>query len=463
MVNAITLYSVMQLNLIPEGKHAAPEGTSPIVQFFINVKALAEKNDQQAVVLVGMLFTLIIWVISILSLAISVVLYIIFLWHHIPSEDGSLKRYCRRKINTRLERIVKRKVNKALAKGVVLQDRNPTKPAIAGEDAKSRPLVPTLPSVEDIDRKPPLSRQTTQSTLPPYSSRPGTTTPMEKPGMLRQPTLPNLEDDGPMLTKTTTQSSAYADSAPLMGNAETMGYSPLDRQASPAPPYGRPYSPASRPPPAQNRATPGPMPMDGPGRRTPGPGYPAPDQGYPRPPPSMGRRTPAGPPGGAPPPSRTYTPAGNPPRSLTQNDPAPSYRSYTPVNNNNGPPQLRQQGNGGYDTDVSGGNGAPSYRSYTPANNEPPRQQGNGGYVAFNPSMSNGEARVQSPTSPTYRNFARPSTTSPVNEGGYRAMPANYARPSTTTPSMEQGRRGQPNGPSPPPAHYDPYSYGRAM
>lgn len=407
----------MQLDLIPEGKHAAPEGTSPIVQFFINVKALAEKNDQQAVVLVGMLFTLVIWVISILSLALSVVLYIIFLWHHIPSQDGTLKRYCRRKINTRLERIVKRKVNKALAKGVVLQDRNPTKPAIAGEEPKPRPLVPTLPSIGDIDNKPPLSRQATQSTLPPYSSR--TATPIEKPGMLRQPTLPNLEDDGPMLTKTTTQSSAYADSAPLVGNAETMGYSPLDRQGSPAPPYNRPYSPATRPP-AQNRATPGPMPMEGLSRRTPGPGYAAPDQGYPRPPPSsMGRRTPAAPPGGAPP-SRAYTPAGSPPsRSLTQND-----------------------------SDVPGGSA--SYHSYTPASNgPPPRQRGNGGYVAYNPGMGNGDARAQSRTSPTYRNFARPSS---ANEGGYRAMPANY-RPSTSTPQ---------NGP---PGHYDydSYSYGRAV
>ncbi|KAL1966942.1 hypothetical protein VTN77DRAFT_3686 [Rasamsonia byssochlamydoides] len=516
VVNAITLYSVMQLNLIPEGKNAAPAGTSPIIQFFINVKALAEKNEQQAAILVGMLFTLIVWIVSALSLASSVILYLIFLWHHIPSQDGTLKRYCRRKINTRLERIVKRKVNKALAKGVVLQDRKPTQPNIAGENPKPRPLAPTLP---DLESKMPnvsvssLSRQPTQSSLPPYSSRPGSAAPDEKRGPLRQPTLPNLEDDRP----------GYSDSASLMGNAAVMGYSPLDRHPSPAPPMpsmpsNRPYNPVSRPPTAQSRSTPGPM--DGPGRRTPGYGYAGPDQGYPQPPPSaMGRRTPAGPPG-VQPPSRTYTPGNPPSRSLTPletyvsegsemsinrsftpvgSNEMPNNRSFTPADSNELP---RQQGNGGYvayanasganDTPNNrsftpvgsnemsinrsftpvGSNEMPNNRSFTPANsNEPPRPQGNGGYVAFNPSMtspSNGEeeSHTQTPTSPPYRNFARPSTTTPSNEGGYRALPANFSRPSPTSPSTsnEYGRPppnrtfSPQNDPQSAPTNYEPYS-----
>src|SRR5437762_3483655 len=102
----------MQLNLIPQGKNAAPEGASPVRQFFINIEVLAEKDKRQAVILFAMLFTVVIWVFAMLSLAISVVLYLLFLWHHIPSSDGSLTAYCRRKINTRLARIVTVKVDK---------------------------------------------------------------------------------------------------------------------------------------------------------------------------------------------------------------------------------------------------------------------------------------------------------------------------------------------------------------
>ncbi|KAJ6095841.1 hypothetical protein N7486_006587 [Penicillium sp. IBT 16267x] len=229
VINAITLYSVMKLDLLPGGKNATSDGNaSAIMQFFNNIKVLAEDNNLQAVVLFGMLFTLIIWVLSVLKLASAVILYLIFLFHHIPAEDGSLKAYCRRKISTRLKRIVRRKVDKALAKGLQLQDRVPTRPGLATTDSK-----PTLPSI-DMDKTPvvtTLSRSTTETTLPPYTRSNSTRTE-------RMPTLPNLElDSKPTLSRTTTKSSAIsADSAPLTANAAPMGYSPLDRQASPLPP-----------------------------------------------------------------------------------------------------------------------------------------------------------------------------------------------------------------------------------
>lgn len=229
VINAITLYSVMKLDLLPGGENTTSDGNaSGIIQFFNNVKVLAEDNNLQAVVLFGMLFTLIIWVLSVLKLASAVILYLIFLFHHIPTEDGSLKAYCRRKISTRLKRIVRRKVDKALAKGLQLQDRVPTRPGLATMDSK-----PTLPFI-DMDKTPvvtTLSRSTTETTLPPYSRSNSTRTE-------RMPTLPNLElDTKPPLSRTTTKSSAIsADSAPLTANAAPMGYSPLDRQASPLPP-----------------------------------------------------------------------------------------------------------------------------------------------------------------------------------------------------------------------------------
>ena len=218
-----------QLNLIPEGHHAAPEGKSAVTQFFLNIQALAEKDTQRALVLFGILFTVIIWVFAALSLLLSVILYLVFLFHHIPSEDGTLKRYCRRKINTRLERIVKRKVNKALAKGLALQDRGPSQADGLGGTPKPLQKAPTLPSLEKLyDDKlpnPSLSRQTTQTTLPPYS-RPGTTAPDEKLEFFPQSSLPNVGfDDKPPLVRTTTQSSAFSDSTSLVGNAAVMGYS----------------------------------------------------------------------------------------------------------------------------------------------------------------------------------------------------------------------------------------------
>jgi hypothetical protein len=463
VVNAITLYSVMQLSLIPEGKNAAAPGTSPVVQFFINVKALAEKNDMQAVILFGMLFTLIIWVFSLLSLALSVVLYLIFLWHHIPSEDGSLKRYCRRKINTRLTRIVMGKTNKALAReGVALQDRKPTVPLSEGEELRTVKAVPTLPSVADLedDKKAaitatvtPLSRQTTQTTLPPYTVRPDTAVPDE--GSQRLPTLPNLDDDDrPLLTRTDTQNSAYSASNSLLGHAGAMGYSPLDHNHSPAPPIppiplkslqGPFDASVSRPPTAQSRLPLGPMPMEGPGRRTPGTEYPPTHRGYSQPPPQLtGRRTPGMPPDRFPP-DREFSPADNRPG-----------RSLTPLNAN--VPQSSRE---------------PVQRTNTPTRSTAsPRPPNNGAYVAFNPNMvasSSVETRSQNPVAVTHSNIARPSTTTPSRDGIHRAIPTDYVRPSTTTPSNGYRRQlssnqalSQPsrNGPLPvEEEEYDPFSY----
>ncbi|KAJ5650557.1 uncharacterized protein N7484_004280 [Penicillium longicatenatum] len=253
VINAITLYSVMKMDLLPGGENTTSDGNaSGIIQFFNNVKVLAEENNLQAVVLFGMLFTLVIWVLSVLKLASAVILYLIFLFHHIPAEDGSLKAYCRRKISTRLKRIVRRKVDKALAKGLQLQDRVPTRPGLATADSK-----PTLPSI-DMDKTPvvtTLSRSTTETTLPPYTRSNSTRTE-------RMPTLPNLElDSKPPLSRTTTKSSAIsADSAPLTANAAPMGYSPLDRHASPLPPVPPvPHNVPSRMGSAHAHPTPGPQ------------------------------------------------------------------------------------------------------------------------------------------------------------------------------------------------------------
>jgi Fungal potassium channel len=124
VVNGWNLLVVTQLNLFPiNGEEFEKTGRSAITQFFFNIQALAKKDSRRTLVLFGMLFTEITWVLTALSLLLSVALYLLFLFYYIPCEDVSLKGYCRRKISTRLECIVRQKVNKELAIGLALQDR----------------------------------------------------------------------------------------------------------------------------------------------------------------------------------------------------------------------------------------------------------------------------------------------------------------------------------------------------
>ncbi|KAH0843908.1 hypothetical protein AYO21_08298 [Fonsecaea monophora] len=244
VVNAITLYSVLRLKLVPEGEHAPSDGHSPVVQFFVNVGILADSNHLQAVILFGMLWTLVIWVISVIGLIISVILYLVFLWHHIPTEDGGLTGYCRNKINRRMERVVKIKVDKALKKENALRARAEARAAREGTDIKKQPTLPNILGA-DSDSLPPLSRQTTMTTLPEYSSRPATSRGSDD----AVPTLPDIAPRPPMPTRTVTHGSAaswssYTSNAPLMSSAADMGFA-ADRVQTPAsdtnsPWYGRP-------------------------------------------------------------------------------------------------------------------------------------------------------------------------------------------------------------------------------
>ncbi|TKA27338.1 hypothetical protein B0A50_04948 [Salinomyces thailandicus] len=253
-INAITLYAVMQADLIP-GANAAHSGFS---QFWINLKELAEKDEKQAVILFSMLFTLVIWVFSALSLIIAIVLYLVFLWHYIPQRDGRLSVYCRRKIDKRLEKIVEYKVKAAMEQEDRQKQKEEQKAELrrqkTGELLPPKPVIirqPTLPQIGDSpdlkkveDEKVAsawgLARQdtsTTVSTLPRYESRPPT---RNGPNVLqRQPTLPDYAvlERPDMPSRTGTQGSAwssapsYESDAPLLANAGYAG-----GRSSPAPP-----------------------------------------------------------------------------------------------------------------------------------------------------------------------------------------------------------------------------------
>lgn len=243
VLNSLTLWSVVKANIDGDAQNAG----SAILTFFKNLGKLAEENNQQAVVLSGMAFTLVIWVVGALSLLLSALFYVLFLWHYIPNADGGLSGYCERKINRRLAAIVSVKVNKALEEEERKRIKADAKAAKKGEKPLGRQAtLPTMFDQKTDDSLPPMpmmNRNDTMTTLPVYSSRPGTPS--------GQPPLPGLELDqldqkrpgGPSRNVT---GSSFASNAPLMGNASDMGYArsgspapslpPLDTNGYPAPP-----------------------------------------------------------------------------------------------------------------------------------------------------------------------------------------------------------------------------------
>ncbi|KAH3244111.1 hypothetical protein KXW23_003771 [Aspergillus fumigatus] len=446
VVNAITLYSVMRMDLLPGGKNSVDDDKAGIIQFFENVKILAEDNNQRAVVLCGMLFTLVIWVLSILKLASAVILYLIFLFHHIPAEDGSLKVYCRRKINARLMRIVRRKVDKALAKSTL--DRAPTQPHLALDRKPTLPMVADLDAEDKAPTVPTLSRSTTQTTLPPYTSRPGTAAPE------RNPTLPTLPDvswtEKPAMSRTVTQSSAHSESTSYSGATAVSGYSPLDRGSLPAPPVppvptnvpmpgARSYTPISRPPTTRPTRTPAPPSATNASSRMPTtmhqgdyeeaprrypdpystdapydenygahPSYSAAPDPYSR---SVTRGIAVSP--GEDYPTRTLSPQshrGTPQPSSS--DPPTSYpvRAYTPVTPKEHTPQSLR---------------------------EPHSSQQQGGYVAFDPSSmapSQPSAGIRPTHSPVYHAYSGPSSATSPNGPSNRGPPVRAYAPQGYNP-----------------------------
>lgn len=222
-----------------------------------------------------MLFSLVIWVIAALSLLLSVIFYL-FLWHGVSKSDGSLTQYCRRKIETRLERIVGKKIKKALEKQD-MKRRKEERMGMKKGDSEGTHRMPTLPklggkdddasSVFSIARSDTLS---TTTTLPPYSANaPSRTNTMNTTRTLgMKPSLPSLSER-PIPSRSDTQGTNYStasfgSNAPLLSQAGDMGMSspappmpPLDRNTdyfngpSGSRPQanglsGRPYSPMTQ-------------------------------------------------------------------------------------------------------------------------------------------------------------------------------------------------------------------------
>jgi hypothetical protein len=276
-INAMTLYAVMQAQLLPVGEHAS-EDRSGFEQFFMNIKAMIETgNKQETVVYFTMLFSLVIWVIAALGIIISCILYIFFLWHYIPRSDGSLTNYCRRKVETRLARIVGKKMKKAIEKEDQKRKAEEQRAMKKGTltSTGSKPTLPSLVGKEDdgasiygIQRSDTFS---TVATLPPYSSnapsRTNTVATNNSNGIARKPALPTLNKrPGPDRSDTNFSTTSYGSNAPLLNQAGDMGMATsappvphLDQNAyyyedPPLAPPARAFTPAS-----QGRASPQPV------------------------------------------------------------------------------------------------------------------------------------------------------------------------------------------------------------
>ncbi|KAG9233306.1 hypothetical protein BJ875DRAFT_50802 [Amylocarpus encephaloides] len=242
VINAVTLYAVFDARF-----ESKDDVGSTLSTFFANIGKLAESNNQQAVVLSGMMFTLVIWVFGVLSLLLAILFYGFFLWHYIPNHYGGLTGYCQQKVDKRLTEIVSKKVNKAIEE----EERRRVRPDTKGLKKGEKPPVgrqATLPTLFDsknddkLPQMPTLNRNDTMQTLPLYTSRPGTPSG-------GQPPVPSIELDQfdprrPFPQRSGTGSTgSFASNAPLMANAADAGrasplppLTPLDHNGYPLPP-----------------------------------------------------------------------------------------------------------------------------------------------------------------------------------------------------------------------------------
>lgn len=211
-----------EAKLITDSKNAEDS----FLNFFKKIGELYETDYRQAIILSGMCFTLVVWVFSALFLLAAILFYVFFLFHWLPRADGGLAGYCERKVNKALLKVVTEKVNKALAKGQYKAARmNTEKPELA-----RAATLPTLPNIDvgkedSLPTMPVLGRTETNTTLPPYTSRPAS------PGNFE---LSNLDRKRPVPSRSGTMASntSYSSNAPLIGGAADMGYG---RSASPVP------------------------------------------------------------------------------------------------------------------------------------------------------------------------------------------------------------------------------------
>jgi hypothetical protein len=196
--------------------------------FVEKLRLLATQEPRQVVILSGMLFTLVIWVFSFLSLLLAALFFVFFLWSYIPREDGGLTGFCERKVNKRLKQIVSIKINKAMAEEERKRKKAELKAAKKNGEERPMTMKPSLPVLTDdsLPEMPSLNRADTFASFSEKPSRPNTPGSFEMNALGRKPSMPLRSD-----TKLTA-ASEYSSNASLLAGAAEMG---VARSGSPGP------------------------------------------------------------------------------------------------------------------------------------------------------------------------------------------------------------------------------------
>lgn len=430
-INAYTIYTMAKAWADEDNSPDKNDADSGIQKFFAAAGAQASQSYFQTAVFFGMLFTIIIWVIAFIGLVVAFILYVMFLWHHIPKQDGGLRGYCKRKVDKSVAKIVSAKIKKALEKeegrdhkkdGKGKRDRLPEAPA----DLKRQPTVPVFGDEES-------------AILPPYGARSETPSSM----LDREPTLPGTGSMSsrpgmPGRTATGTSAASYGSDAPLLSGAAEFGDGQHGRSYSPAPGGypGRPYSPANG-----RSASPAPSrPFTPTGELITGRSASAPQR-------SM---TPTGgpqrPPMGANGPQRSFTPAGPPPfqNGGRPGGPMRQNTDFSTGRASPAPSQSRQltpgPGLSGMGPRSASAMGGPNNGRYTPMG-PPPRSNTAGPY---NPQGRQSPAPFNRPGPYNQRGPGRetpvqefemtPQPRVNTSQGGYQAYQPSMQSPSSPGP-----------------------------
>ncbi|KAK4654889.1 Potassium transporter [Podospora pseudocomata] len=234
VLNALTLYSIFRAKLNIKGDNF----DASLADFIDKIQALATEDTRQSVILCGMIFTVVVWIFSFLSLVISGVLFVLFLWSYIPREDGGLTGFCERKVNKRLKQIVSVKINKAMEEDE--RQRKKAELRAAKKNGENRPVTmkPSLPVFADdnLAEMPSLKRAETFMSISEKTDRSNT------PGSFEMNTLGQKRPVPSRSGTTATSVSKYSARASLLGGAAAMGVSRSD-SPGPAMPAGFPPPP----------------------------------------------------------------------------------------------------------------------------------------------------------------------------------------------------------------------------
>lgn len=214
-----------------------------VSDFFDKIRIMAEEEPRQVVVLSGMVFTLIIWIFSFLSLLLAALFFVFFLWSYIPREDGGLTGFCERKVNKRLRQIVSKKIEKAMAEEERKRKKAELKAAKKGGGERPMTMKPSIPVLDDdnLSEMPTLNRADTFATFAEKPSRPSTPGSIEMNSLGRRPGMPMRTDTR------TTATSQYSSDASLLGGAAGMGMASPDGSTPSLPPLDLNGYPPARP------------------------------------------------------------------------------------------------------------------------------------------------------------------------------------------------------------------------